>query len=89
MNFKRISENDAAELTDSILVSVAAEGGDEPSAGVIWMAEGNIVSDEGPLDIPAAMVLATTLADEQGRNTVYVLCEPEDMVWKDEWGAVN
>jgi len=89
MNFRRISEREAAELTDCILVSIGAEGEDEASAGVIWMAEGNIVSDEGPLDVPAAMVLATTLADEQGKNTVYVLCQPQDLVWKDGWGTVN
>lgn len=89
MNLRRINGEEAAELTDSILVSIGAEGDDDASAGVIWMAEGNIVSDEGPLDIPAAMALATKLAEEQDKNTVYVLTQPHDLVWKDEWGTVN
>lgn len=85
MQLKRISSDAAAELTDSILVSIYAEDSDNRSAAVMWMAEGNVISDEGPLIVPEALDLAKTLAEEQARDIVYVVCEPED-AWKLEWG---
>lgn len=89
MILKRISDDMAAELTDSILVSIGAEDQDSVSAGVIWMAEGNVVSDQGPLSVPEAISLAQTLADEQGKDTVYINCQPDTFEWQDEWGMLN
>lgn len=89
MILKRISDDMAAELTDSILVSVGAEDQDSVTAGVIWMAEGNVVSDQGPLSVPEAISLAQTLADEQGKDTVYINCQPDTFEWQDEWGTLN
>lgn len=89
MILKRISDDMAAELTDSILVSVGAEDQDSVTAGVIWMAEGNVVSDQGPLSVPEAISLAQTLADEQGKDTVYINCQPDTFEWQDEWGMLN
>lgn len=79
----------AAELTDSILVSVGAEDPDDVTAGVIWMAEGNVVSDEGPLSVSDALVLAQTLADEQGKDTVYITLHPDTFEWLPEWGKLD
>ncbi|MBF0680835.1 MAG: hypothetical protein IR164_18065 [Devosia sp.] len=89
MILKRISDEQASELTDSILVSVGAEDPDSICAGVIWMAEGNIVSDEGPMSVPEALTLAQTLADEQGKDTVYINCQPDTFEWLDEWGKLR
>lgn len=88
MKLKRISEERAAELTDSILISISADGSAEPSAGVLWLAEGNLVSDEGPLSVPAALVLAQTLSSEQKKDTIYVLL-PEAVEWQVEWGELD
>lgn len=85
MQLKRISSEDAAELTDSILVSIGAEDPESRNAAVMWMAEGNVISDEGPMVVSAALDLAKTLAEEQGKDVVYVVCEPEG-AWKLEWG---
>ncbi|RYG97002.1 MAG: hypothetical protein EON58_10795 [Alphaproteobacteria bacterium] len=89
MILKRISDAQAAELTDSILVSVGAEDPDSIAAGVIWMAEGNVLSDEGPLMVPEALTLAQTLADEQGRDTIYINCQPDDFEWPEKWGRLS
>lgn len=89
MILKRISDDAAAELIDSILVSVGAEDPDHVTAGVIWMAEGNIVSDEGPLTVPEALTLAQTLADEQNKDTIYINCQPDTFEWLEEWGKLD
>ena len=85
MILKLISDDQAAELTDSILVSVGAEDPDNVTAGVIWMAEGNVVSDEGPLTVPEAL----TLADDQGKETVYITLQPDTFEWLPEWGTLG
>lgn len=89
MILKRISDDQASELTDSILVSVGAEDPDSISAGVIWMAEGNVLSDEGPMSVPEALTLAQTLADEQHQDTVYINCQPDTFEWLEEWGKLS
>ena len=86
---KLISDDKAAELTDSILVTVGAEDPHDVTAGVIWMAEGNVVSDEGPLSVLDALVLAQTLADEQGKDTVYITFHPDTFKWLPEWGKLD
>lgn len=87
MQLKRISSDAAAELTDSILVSIGAEDPNDRTAAVMWMAEGNVISDEGPMIVAEALDLAKTLAEEQGKDIVYVVCEPEG-AWKPEWGQL-
>ena len=89
MHLKLISGDTAAELTDSILVSVGAEDPNDITAGVIWLAEGNVVSDEGPLSVPGALVLAQTLADEQHKDTVYITLQPDTFEWLPEWGKLD
>nr|WP_314257937.1 hypothetical protein [uncultured Devosia sp.] len=89
VHLKLISDDQAAELTDSILVSVGAEDPDNVTAGVIWMAEGNVVSDEGTLSVPEALTLAQTLADEQDKDTVYITLQPDTFEWLKEWGTLS
>jgi len=89
VQLRLISDDQAAELTDSILVSVGAEDPTEVTSGVIWMAEGNIGADQGPLSVPDALALAQTLADEQGRDTVYITLQPDTFEWLDEWGKLD
>lgn len=89
MILKRITDDQAAELTDSILVSVGAEDPGNITAGVIWMSEGNVLSDEGPLTVPEALTLAQSLADEQGADTIYINCQPDAFEWNNEWGSLS
>lgn len=89
MHLKLISDDIASELTDTILVSVGAEDADDITAGVIWMAEGNVASDEGPLSVAEALTLAQVMADEQDKDTVYITLQPDSFQWLPEWGTLS
>lgn len=89
VHLKLVSGDLASELIDSILVSVNAEDPARVTAGVIWMAEGNVVSDEGPMSVPEALHLGQTLADEQGKDTVYITIQPDGFQWLPEWGKLD
>ena len=53
------------------------------------MAEGNVVSDDGPLSVPDALTLAQVLADEQDKDTVYITLQPDSFQWRPEWGTLS
>lgn len=58
------------------------------TVGVIWMAEGKVVS-EGPLSVREALLLAQTLADEQGKDTVYITLQLDTLQWLSEWRKLD
>ncbi|MET3925526.1 hypothetical protein [Devosia sp. 2618] len=89
MILKRITADQVAELTDSVIVSVGAEDPASVTASVSWMEEGDILADEGPLTVPDALTLAQTKADEMGKDTIYITLQPDTFKWLKEWGVLS
>ena len=89
MILKRISEDQAAELTDSILVSIGAEDAESISAGVISITDGDSDFDQGPMSVPDALSLAQKLGDERGQDTIYISLQPDTVQWQDGWGKLS
>lgn len=89
MILKLISEDQAAELNDSILVSIGGHDEESISAGVISIAEGDSDFDDGPMSVPDALTVAQKLADKRGQDTVYISIQSDTVEWNDAWGKLS
>jgi hypothetical protein len=89
MILKRITTDQVAELTDSVIVSVGAEDPASVTANVTWMEDGDILADEGPLTVSEAITLAQVKADEMGKDTIYITLQPDTFEWLNEWGVLS
>lgn len=89
MILKLISEDQSAELTDSILVSIGGEDEESISAGVISITEGDSDFDDGPMSVPEALTVAQQLADKRGQDTIYISMQSDTVEWKDAWGTLS
>jgi hypothetical protein len=88
-NYKQIDELQASRLVDCIIVSIGAEDADSITAEVSWGGNGDMYSENGPMPVPQALSVANRKAEELGKDTIYVLIEPDTVGWDVAWGTLT
>ena len=87
--FKRISDEDLAELVDSVVIMIGDDDG-AIRAGVSWAVDGNVDANLGPMTVPAAIHLAEAKARELGKgpSNIFVNLERDTVQWDEGWGEL-